>query len=357
MQTVAELPPGAGVHDITVTASLPPVSDIFLPSGAQQPPVVIPVPTTIADRHSTAAENLFSVSDPEGDAIVTYEFEALGGQFKLNGVFQPSGILVITAPQLAQLLYVAPQAPGSVVSVRIRAFDATDWSAWATTSITIVPNHAPEITLNRSSVSRSEVVALPALLTASDAEGDPVEVYEFFDARTAGSSGHFSLNSIALEAGLVHTVVGADASAVAYVGGRAPGSERLWIRAYDGYDWNAWQPWTIETSNRAPQITTTDTGVSRNQSLALTTLFSAADPDGDAISAYELYDEGTAAGSGYFALAGIIQPAAAQIPLSAAQLAQATYVGGGSAGSERLWVRAFDGAAWSPWGSFVATTS
>jgi hypothetical protein len=55
------------------------------------------------------------------------------------------------------------------------------------------------------------------------------------------------------------------------------------------------------------------------------------------------------AGGGYFRVNGVAQGAALTIPVSAAQLAQTVYVGGATVSSEQVWVRAYDGQAWSVW--------
>jgi len=356
VETVAQLPPGSGSGSFTVSISNT-VPSISITSGIQEPPVVTPIPATLAERHPIAAAGLFSVSDAENDAITQYEFEALSGSFKLDGVIQSAGIVSISAAQLSQLVYLAPQAPGSIASVRIRAFDATDWSLWATTPVTVVPNHAPEITINRTSASRTEVVPFSSLLSTSDAESDPLESFEVYDARTASVSGHFSLNGVALGAGQIHSVAGASAPQAAYVGGSTADSERLWIRASDGYTWSAWQPWIMSTQNAPPQVSSADATVQLNQSVALASLFSATDPDGDLIQRYEVYDEGTAASSGRFSLAGSVQPAATQVSVEAGLLGQAAYTGGTLAGTEKLWVRAYDGASWSSWSSWMMTTT
>jgi hypothetical protein len=78
-------------------------------------------------------------------------------------------------------------------------------------------------------------------------------------------------------------------------------------------------------------------------------LFAAADTDGGSITEYDFYD---ATGSGHFVFAGTQEQTGTIIPVTAAQLAQAGYVGG--TGTDQLYVRAFDGTVWSNWASFTA---
>jgi probable HAF family extracellular repeat protein len=81
-------------------------------------------------------------------------------------------------------------------------------------------------------------------------------------------------------------------------------------------------------------------------------LFSASDPDGDAITSYDFWDTGT--GGGRFALNGIVQPTNQDIVVTAAQLAQLSYQPG--SGTDTLWVRANDGTQWGPWSSAFTIT-
>jgi glucose/arabinose dehydrogenase len=82
-----------------------------------------------------AATSLFSASDPDNDAIVTYGFKDTGtGHFVLGGTAQPNNIEIdVTASQLPQLSY--QNAPGTD-TVQIRASDGTMWSNWASFTVT-----------------------------------------------------------------------------------------------------------------------------------------------------------------------------------------------------------------------------
>jgi len=91
-----------------------------------------------------------------------------------------------------------------------------------------------------------------------------------------------------------------------------------------------------------------------NRPAAASSLFSASDADGDAITQYEFWDSG--AGGGHFRVNGVNQAAGVAIPVSAANLALTDYQGGASAGSELVWVRANDGSGWGAWASWNMTT-
>src|SRR5205807_2256602 len=82
-----------------------------------------------------------------------------------------------------------------------------------------------------------------------------------------------------------------------------------------------------------------------NQSFAVSSLFKASDPFGDAITQYDFWNSGT--GGGHFLLNNQTLGANQDNYVSSAQLAQTTYVSG--SGADMLWVRVSDGAQWGPW--------
>lgn len=102
--------------------------------------------------------------------------------------------------------------------------------------------------------------------------------------------------------------------------------------------------------NQAPIVTASNNVLARNQSVAMSTLFAASDPDGNTITTYAVKNVGS---SGSLVVNGVVQANNTEIQLTAAQLAQAMYNAGQSAG--QLSVRAFDGTAWSAWQNINVT--
>ena len=86
------------------------------------------------------------------------------------------------------------------------------------------------------------------------------------------------------------------------------------------------------------------------------TLFSAGDAEGDAMS-YFVYDSNAAAGSGYLVVNGAAVPAQTVVAVTAAQVAQATFVAGVAGSADNIFLQAFDGKAYSGWNSFVHVAS
>jgi lysozyme family protein len=95
-------------------------------------PIVSTNNITLAPGSTIAASSLFSVQDPDGDAMQSYYFHnrdssSDGSYFTLNGVKQPRTIYV-NANQLKDLKFVAGRNGVEQQSIVIAAFDGKHWS-------------------------------------------------------------------------------------------------------------------------------------------------------------------------------------------------------------------------------------
>ena len=100
-------------------------------------PVVTAANVTLSAGHaSAAASSLFSATDPDGNAIVTYGFMDSGpGTFVLNGVAQSNNQEIdVTAAQLSQLVY--QSVAGSLDTLQVRVYDGTLWTGWQSFTVT-----------------------------------------------------------------------------------------------------------------------------------------------------------------------------------------------------------------------------
>ena len=70
------------------------------------------------------------------------------------------------------------------------------------------------------------------------------------------------------------------------------GSDDLWVRAFDGIGWGVWKEFHVNAPlNHAAVVTAPDfTASTQNQNVAVTSLFSANDADGDTITKYQFWD-------------------------------------------------------------------
>jgi hypothetical protein len=117
----------------------------------------------------------------------------------------------------------------------------------------------------------------------------------------------------------------------------------LSVRASDGLAWGGWSNnFTVSGPvDNGPVVTVSNLTLAHNQkSIAGPGLFvSASDPDGDAVTQYAFFNTGS--DGGYFPLNGVNQAVNQEIDVPASQLAGLTYIS--EAGTDTLWVRAFDG--------------
>src|ERR1043166_4349993 len=217
-------------------------------------------------------------------------------------------------------------------------------------------NRAPAVNAVNAAATRNQSVAVSTLFSVSDADGDAITQYEFWDGSAAANGGHFTVNGITQGANQSITVSGASLAQTRYVGGDVPGSETVWVRAYDGADWSAWKSWSMATQGSAPVVSAANRSVHVNQSVAASALFSVSDADSDTMVRYEFWDSGAGGSTGHFVIGTAAQASNQSIAVQAADLLQLTYVGGSAAGSETLWVRADDGTGFGAWVSWTMGT-
>ena len=111
---------------------------------------------------------------------------------------------------------------------------------------------------------------------------------------------------------------------------------------------NSYNTTSQVTIDRAPVVSVANVALN-STTVAASSLFTASDPDGDAITTYTFKDTG----NGNFVLNGIIQANNQEIDVTASQLSQLSYQSAG--GTDSLQVRVSDGTLWSTWQSFTVT--
>jgi hypothetical protein len=208
------------------------------------------------------------------------------------------------------------------------------------------PNHSPVVTVSNLSNQAGTVLSASSLFSVTDAENNTITKYQFWDA-TSGN-GYFTVNGVTQGANQIIEVTAAQLAQTSFVVGA--GVDDLYIRAYDGISWSvmvgAWDHFSYTGSaptNHAPVVTVADMSATVGQTLSASSLFSVADADNDTMTKYQFWDATT--GGGHFTVNGVTQGANQIIEVTAAQLAQTSFVVG--AGGDDLFVRAYDGTTWS----------
>jgi hypothetical protein len=198
--------------------------------------------------------------------------------------------------------------------------------------------------------------AAASLFAVTDADNDTITQYEFWDS-TSGN-GHFTVNGVERGVNVAISVASSSLQSTFFASSAAIGSDLVWVRANDGQVWSDWKSWYVSSSphltNAAPVVSASNNGLLRGESVQAASLFTVADGDNDAITRYEFWDD--VAGGGQWRVNGVQQAAGQTIAVAGADLSGTTYVGGANAGTEQVWVRAYDGMAWSGWKNWLMST-
>ncbi|MGY3698448.1 autotransporter passenger strand-loop-strand repeat protein [Bradyrhizobium sp. USDA 3240] len=277
----------------------------------------------------------------------------LGDSIDLAGVtFSSGGSVTLLAGNVLQVTeggtsydLQLDQTPG----VRFSVGTDSGTGTLVTTRADIAPvTSAPNV---QATVGQTSVAA-SSLFTVSDADGDPITQYAFWDTQ---GNGHWAINGVVQATNAEIDVAAANLSQVSYVFGPSGSpADTLYVRANDGTVWGGWTQFAATGFvDTAPTLNAVNvTGAHGQTSVAASSLFTVTDPDHDTITEYALWDTG---GSGHWALNGAALPANTEIDIPAAQLSQLTYVFGppGSA-PDTLFIRANDGTLWGAWKAFTA---
>ena len=353
------------VGNLTITAS-----DLVGITLNHAPVVTVPHTVLSATAGQTfAASSLFSASDADSDALTYLLYDdspsASSGHFVVNGTIVPAQTeYALTAAQLAQTTFVAGSA-GTSDDLYAKAFDGQSYSGGGTYSyfhVNTAADHAPVLTVAQTVISATPGQSLTAasLFSATDADGDSLTYYLYDDSPSA-SSGHFVVNGTIVAAQTEYAVTAAQLAQTTLVAGSAGTSDDLYVKAYDGQAYSGGGHYSYfhlnttgaSVTDHAPVVTVPQMVISATpgQTFTASSLFSASDADGDTLT-YSLYDDSPSASSGHFVVNGTIVPAQAAYTVTAAELAQTTYVAGSSGTSDDLYVKAYDGQAYSGNGNY-----
>jgi hypothetical protein len=225
--------------------------------------------------------------------------------------------------------------------IGVRAFDGTLWSDW--TSVTINLSERAPIVHGLGPTIHGGSVLASSLFGASDPENDAITGWDLWDP--LAGNGNFVVGGIAQGARQEITV--SSLAGVSWDTTGESGPTVIGVRAFDGTLWSDWTNVAIDDVEQAPRVSGTGAPVHGVQQVALASLVGAADPDSDAITAWDLWDP--LAGNGGLVVGGIAQGARQEITV--ASLAGVSWDTTGESGPTVIGVRAFDGTLWSDWTS------
>jgi hypothetical protein len=88
-------------------------------------------------------------------------------------------------------------------------------------------------------VAKNASLAASSLFSVSDADGDAITSYHFWDSTAGATSGHFEINGVAQGTNQAIDVSAAQLSQTTFQTGTT--ADDLWVQAFDGTAWSAWQ--------------------------------------------------------------------------------------------------------------------
>ncbi|MDB5575787.1 MAG: hypothetical protein JWR80_963 [Bradyrhizobium sp.] len=339
---------------VHLSVNTPPT--VSLPSGANV--------TASTAGQSFAFASLFAANDINGDPLTYYLYDsnaaANSGHWVVNGTSVAAGVIYqITASQLAQTSFVAGAAD-TADDILVQAYDGRAYSGWnAQVHVNGPANTPPTVSLpsgaNVTASTAGQSIAFSSLFGGSDADNDPLTYY-LYDGSPAANSGHWVVNGAVVASGVIYQVSAAQLAQTSFVTGASGTADELYVQDYDGKAYSGWNAHVhvAVPNNNAPTISLpsgTAVHATAAQSLAASGLFSGSDVNGDTLS-YYVYDSNAAGNSGHFAINGTTVAAGIATLVTAAQLAQTTFVAGAAGTTDYLYVEAFDGQAYSPWTEF-----
>ncbi|TWC06727.1 autotransporter passenger strand-loop-strand repeat protein [Bradyrhizobium macuxiense] len=210
--------------------------------GPDHAPVVTAANVSGIHDHSIAATGLFSVTDADSDTMTQYAFWDTGGNghFVVNGVVQAADTEIdVSAANLSQVSYVFGPGGSPSDTLYVRANDGSEWSSWTAFTATAT-NQAPTVAVANVLTVSGQTFAAANLVTATDADGDPITKYALWDSNT---NGRWTVGGLNQPANTEIDVTAAQLSQATYQAGS--GTDQLWIRAYDGIAWGAWQSFNV----------------------------------------------------------------------------------------------------------------
>jgi hypothetical protein len=321
--------------------------------------VTVPTPslsvTSIASATKGQVFNLSSslvtIADPGNVGYQTLELwdsngTAATGQFVVNGVAQTGGHAIgVASGDVANTVFDVGMLGGTDTLWAQLVLGNGQATGWQKFIVTAPVDTSPTVSVSNVTATHGQSFAGSSLFTASDADGDPIAKYAFWDAGSGG--GHLMLNGVAQGANQEIDVSAAQLSQLSFQSGS--GADTLWVRAYDGALWSAWSSSFTVTApiDTGPVVTPANANINSfpNQTFAAASLISYSDPFSSPATQYDFWNSG--AGGGRFLLNGTTLSANQDNVISATQLSQLSYVVG--TGSDTLWARANDGTVWGAW--------
>jgi hypothetical protein len=331
-------------------------------SGNERPVITGNANLNVLENQRVPVSSFFNISDADNDPIARYYVvdrrdNEDSGFLELNGERLASATFhSLTAIQFASLQYVgAPEGP-KFEDVGLQVFDGFALSETVDVNVDTTTPAVVQAT-NKTSVIVDEVVPVSELFNAFDPDGRNIREYFLVDRRPNADGGFLTVNGVRQPSAVWFRVAAEDLDTVNYVGAsRGPQTESLGIQANDGTSWSEPVDLPILTATR-PTVATIDGQILEAYLLDVAPLVDGRDANGNPADFYRFTDTLRNSNGGYFEFRGSRLPSGEFFEVSAAELNDLKYRGGGfGVQSEEIQVQVLAGGVISDTESFTITT-
>ncbi len=210
---------------------------------------------------------------------------------------------------------------------------------------------APVVTpRTRFILLNQSILGASMYLDATDPDNDPITQYRFTDLLAGSTTGFIRYNGVPQGNGVTTTVSAANLNKVTFTAGSQIGTENVRIEVFANGQWSA--PvnslmYFVRDNVTPPVITITNPTILQDELISISSVMSAADPDGWPIDKFYIRDQLSGADSGELRLNGVTQAQGAFRYYTAAEVGNLKYYARSYTENERLEFFAWDGAKWS----------
>jgi hypothetical protein len=206
------------------------------------PPTVETNDVSVLGSEVIVGSTMFLASDPDGDEVVRYRVRdqkrnGNSGAFWLNNVKQKQGDwFEFTAAELSTLRYIGGRNAQTEKFI-VRASDGEKWSRGVSGLVETTANRfKPVLEVVDRQMKVDTIVDAASWVVWSDADGNTLKEYSFFDTGLLADGGFFSLNGVrqASQEWFTVKVRDVEAGLVQYHAGSVLDSERVRVKVHDG---------------------------------------------------------------------------------------------------------------------------
>jgi len=321
------------------------------------PPMLEIADLSVRYNEQILLSDIMTVTDPNGDTLTQIEVWDNTGMrnWNIGGGYPDASSGFVYTFNLDQISVTGFEAPNFsdppvTETLWVRGFDGVAWSAWEDFKLTsLPPNQAPMVTIGTLTDSPGDWTRLTDIMTITDPGGDPITQIEVWDETGANNwwadGALVDANSGYVTSDIADVWVQADAT---------PGTQPLWVRAFDGWDWSPWERFDLVTTpqNTAPGLTMENQNKSVNEWTRASDVWSFVDAQGDPLVGVELWDSNGS--NNWYADGARVDASSGYVTTSG--LNDIWFQGDPVASAQTLWLRGFDGQDWGAWDDFVLVT-